>query len=152
MVGFDRELGQAAYDFQFPRGGFDEEKWPSARDIAEPDSKVPASHWRTDLVPSIDKVAEDFKPATLHKVGSTGLDIGRSSLPNAVYSWDGLLKGQTTSNGGGSRRPALEWKHGEAIDKTRRCVPVETIRAASLPSDYSEFAAAFAEGGSTDGF
>ena len=151
MVGFHRELGQAAYDFQFPRGGFDDHKWPSARDIAEPDSKVPASYWRTDLVPSIDKVADDFKPATLHKVGSKGSDMGRSSLPNAVYSWDGLLNSQTTLNGGG-RRPALDWKHGEAIDKTRLCLPVETIRAASLPSDYSDFAAAFAEGGSTDVF
>ena len=77
--------------------------------------------------------------------------MGRPSLPNAVYSWDGLLNGQTTLNGGG-RRPALDWKHGEAIDKTRLCLPVETIRAASLPSDYSDFAAAFAEGGSTDVF
>ena len=93
MVGFHRKLGQAVYDFQFPRGGFDVKKWPSARDIAEPDSKVPVSYWRTDLVPSTDKVAEDFKPGTLHKVGSTGLDMRRSSLPNAVYSWDGLLNG-----------------------------------------------------------
>ena len=107
MVGFHRELGRAAYDFQFPRGGFGDKKWPSARDIAEPDSKVPASYWRIDLVPSVDKVAEDFKPVTLHKVGANGLDMGRSSLHNAVYSWDGLLNGQTTLNGGG-RRPTLD--------------------------------------------
>ena len=91
MVGFHRELGQTAYDLQFPRGGFDDKKWPSTRELVEPDSKVPASYWRTDLVPNIDKVTEDFKPVTLHKVGSNGLDMGWSSSPNAVYSWDGPL-------------------------------------------------------------
>jgi site-specific DNA-cytosine methylase len=149
MVGFHRELGQAAFEFQFPRGSFDEERWPSARDISVSDEEVPARYWRSDSVPTTGAKSGDFKPAKLHKIGSKGDSMGPASLPNAVYSWDGLLNGQTTLNGGG-RRPTLDWKLGESIEKTRLVVPKETVAAASLPHDYLEFSKAFAEGDEDD--
>ena len=151
MVGFHRDLGQAAYEFEFPKGGFNNYRWPSARDIAVCDTAVPKEYWRTDSVPTTDKCADDFVPAKLFKIGSKGDKMGPAKLPNAVYSWDGLLNGQTTLNGGG-RRPTLDWKLGDDINLTRLCVPIETVRAASLPSDYAEFTAAFSDGKPKDEF
>ena len=149
MVGFHKELGQAAYQFEFPRGSFDETRWPSARDISIADEEVPERYWRSDSVPTTGLNVDDFRPARLHKVGSNGDSMGSAKLPNAVYSWDGLLNGQTTLNGGG-RRPTLDWKLGESINKTRMVVPTETVRAASLPHDYENFVKAFAEGDEDD--
>ena len=149
MVGFHNELGQAAYQFEFPRGSFDEVRWPSARDISIADEEIPQRYWRSDSVPTTGLSADDFRPAKLHKVGSNGDSMGSANLPNAVYSWDGLLNGQTTLNGGG-RRPTLDWKLGESITKTRMVVPTETVRAASLPHDYENFVKAFAEGDEDD--
>ena len=148
MVGFHKDLGQAAYDFYFPRGGFSSEKFPSARDIAVSDDEVPSRYWRTDQVPLVE-IQHPLGQARLTKIGSKGDYMGLPYLPNAVYSWDGLLNGQTTLNGGG-RRPTLDWKHGEAIGSTRLCVPIETVRAASLPFDYEMFATSFADGDPDD--
>ena len=59
-----------------------------------------------------------------------------------MYSWDGLLNGQTTLNGArGGRRPTLEWKLGDPIGETRLVVPVATARAASLPRHFLEVTA-----------
>ena len=95
MVGFHKELGQAAYQFEFPRGSFDETRWPSARDISIADDEVPERYWRSDSVPTTGLNVDDFRPAKLHKIGSNGDSMGSAKLPNAVYSWDGLLNGQT---------------------------------------------------------
>jgi hypothetical protein len=150
MVGFHKELGQAAFEFEFPRGSFNDKRWPSARDISVSDEDVPSRYWRSDLVPPTGLNSDDFMPAKLHKIGSNGDAMGSPSLPNAVYSWDGLLNGQTTLNGGG-RRPTLDWQEGEDIKYTRLVVPKETVSAASLPEDYIEFAKAFS-GGDEDDF
>ena len=100
-------------------------------------------------MPTTGPNVDDLQPTRLHKVSSNGDSMGSAKLPNAVYSWDGLLNGQTTLNGGG-RRPTLDWKLGESINKTRMVVPTETVRAASLPHDYENFAKAFAEGDEDD--
>ena len=151
MVGFHRDLGQAAYEFEFPNGIFNNNRWSPARDVVVCDTAVPKEYWRTDSVPTIDKCVDDFVPTNLFKIGSKGDQMGPVRSPNAVYSWDGLLNGQTTLNGGG-RRPTLDWKLGDGINITRLCVPTEPVRAASLPSDYAEFTGTFSDGKPKDDF
>ena len=143
MVGVLRELGQAAYEFQFPRSDFDESNVPTARTIAVPDAEVKPRYWRQDAVEEYH--AWSNQPGRLHKIASTGEGMGPSRLPHAIYAWDGLLNGQTTLNGGG-RRPELGWQSGQPISRTRLTVPVETLRAASLPSDYQEWSCGYADG------
>ena len=60
-------------------------------------------------------------------------------------SWLGSLQTQTTHNGGG-RRPSLSWRYGTPLGRTRMLLPVETVRAASLPEDYLEWCIGFNSG------
>ena len=143
MVGILRELGQAAHEFQFPRGEYNESRVPTARDIAVRDDEVENKYWRTDQVREFH--AWSSEPGTLHKVASTGEGMGPAKLPHSIYSWDGLLNTQTTLNGGG-RRPELNWKSGQKILRTRLTVPTETMRAASLPDDYITWCYGYADG------
>ena len=76
----------------------------------------------------------------LHLIGTTGRPgMGYSDYPNAVYSWQSLYNCQTSYNGGG-RRPVLSWQQDDAIERTRLTTIPETIKIASLPSDYETFA------------
>ena len=100
-------------------------------------------------VPTTGLNVDDFWPAKLHEIGSNGDSMGSAKVPNAAHSWDGLLNGQPTLNGGG-KRPTFDWKLGEAINKARMVVPTETVRAGSLSHDYENCVNAFAEGDKND--
>ena len=79
--------------------------------------------------------------------------MGHSDNPYAVLSWDVLLNGQTTHNGG-AQRPSVHWKEGGPISGTRLATPTETVRAASLDdTSYQQWTESFAVFGSdTDVF
>ena len=68
--------------------------------------------------------------------------MGHMSRPNKVQGWEGIFPGQTTYNGGGSRVP-LDWSPGMPIDFTRKTIPIETVRIASLCSQYKEWVESF---------
>ena len=74
-------------------------------------------------------------PLEIQVVASYGTGMGHSSRPNKVQGWEGIFTGQTTYNGGGSRVP-LDWSPGMPIDFTRKTIPIETVRIASLCSQY----------------
>ena len=141
IIGFKKAtVGEAARDFKFPEYAYDETKYHTARDIAVEDGEVPEAYWRDDKPPMLPW--EEPKPLEMHKIARTGPGMGHSELCNLIQSWEGLLNTQTTHNGGG-RRPSTLWKRGMPLGRTRLTVPVETVRAASLPADYLKWCQSF---------
>ena len=147
IVGIHRSVDPDGKEtaFQFPTPLYDDTRFHIARDIAVPDEEVPQGYWRYDrpamLPPSI------ARPLQMHKLARSGPGMGFSELPSLVQSWGtdekpSILNTQTTHNGGG-RRPTLSWKAGMPLTRTRMTVPVETVRAASLPHDYLEWCKKF---------
>ena len=137
IVGFHRKLGAAAHAFNWPKGTA--QNYPTARDIAEPDSAVPDEYKRYN--PDLEYLPgfyRDAIPGLLHKIAQLAPGMGHSSNPHAIYSWDGILNCQTTHNGGGMR-PMLSWQHGTTIQDTRLTLPVEAVRAASLHEPYLDW-------------
>ena len=147
IVGFHRKkVGVVATSFRFPRPTYDDMHYHTAINIAVPDEEVPDGYWRHDR-PQLLPVTAPI-PLTMHKIARSGPGMGYSELPSLVQGWGGLINTQTTHNGGG-RRPALSWRPGQPLHKTRLTVPVETVRAASLPDDYLDWCMQF--NGGTDG-
>ena len=133
LVGFLRTLGQIVFDFKWPVPDFCEsESVPTARIIAVDDDMVPEGYWRNNTIEVKDQL--QYSTVDTHKINviaKLGNGMGYSENPHAVISWDGLLNGQTTYNGG-AQRPSVNWKGGQEIHHTRLTVPIETVRAASL--------------------
>ena len=142
IVGFHRSMGTYGQQFMFPEGEFDDSRYITARDVAVDDSDVPDKFWLTDRPGLIGY--EDPEPLRIHKVGQVAPGMGPSRRPNAVQSHDGIYNTQTTYNGGGRRVP-LSWRAGDPIDDTRKTIPTEAVRIASLPADYQDFVAKYDE-------
>jgi hypothetical protein len=142
IVGISKELGPIAHKFNFPTQTHTPAQLVAFRDIAVADKDVPTEYWRQDeptRVPWREPV-----PNNTHKIAQAGPGMGHSSNPNAVLSWDALGNSQTTYNGG-ARRPRLDWqatKNGP-VGRTRLTVPIETVRAASLPDEYLQWCFTF---------
>jgi len=150
IVGCDKELGQAAYEFRWPKPSFDENTVPIARMIAVEDADVPEEYWRYDEV--VENVHWEWadRKDRIQVIARQGVGMGPAKMPNTIRSWDGLLNGPTRLGGGG-RGPELAWKSGEKIKRTRMTVPAEYQAAASLPHDYIEWCQKHARG-NTDEF
>ena len=149
IVGFNRDdiPREAAAKFTLGEPLFGQHRYHNAGDIAVPDSEVPAPYWRYDKVPMLPITMPE--PLVMHKIARTGKGMGHSECPNSIQSWLGLFNTQTTHNGGG-RRPMLSWQIGQPITRTRLAVPVETVRAASLPHDYIKWSTQFNTGENID--
>ena len=145
MVGFHYELGQAAREFKWPDHAYSEDTVPTARCIAVGDGDVPKQYWRRDKIAITAGIENEGVDHKLRFIARSGVGMGPSWLPHAVLSWSGLLNGQTELNGGGGR-PALYWQPDQVLDRTRLLVPIETGRAASVSSDYIEFASKHSTG------
>ena len=144
IVGFHRiKVGQVAEEFVFPHPLYDHVRYHTCESIAVPDGEVPAQYWRYDE-PTMLPVTMPV-PLTMHKIARSGPGMGHSDLPALIQGWDGLFNTQTTHNGGG-RRPQLSWRPGQPLGRTRLTVPVETVRAASLPDDYLAWCLSFHTG------
>mgnify|MGYP002629519686 FL=1 len=138
IIAIHRKFGALAEDYEVPRGDFHAGHAPQAWMVACEDEDVPEHLWRTD--PIYATPWREPVPGRLHLIGTTGRPgMGYSDFPNAVYSWQSLYNCQTSHNGGG-RRPELNWKSGEPFKRTRLTTIPETIKIASLPSDYEAFA------------
>ena len=149
IVGFHRDkVGAAAKAFAFPKPMYNDMHYHTAINIAVPDADVPDGYWRHDK-PRLLPVTQPT-PLCMHKIARSGVGMGHSELPSLVQGWDGLLNTQTTHNGGG-RRPSLQWQAGQVLDRTRLTVPVETVRAASLPADYLSWCLLFNDGDEGEG-
>ena len=149
MVGLHRQLGQAAYEFNFPRGSYNEDRVPIALCIAVPDNQVPKGYWRNDAIPVREEAFNEGVSHRLQIIAKLGQGMGPKDLPYSILSWQGLLNGQTTLNGGG-RRPSLSWEPGQPLNRTRMTVPAETVAAASAPDDYLGWSNQFAVGNSDE--
>ena len=146
MIGILRSLGQVAYEFEWPESQFNlQEAIPIARRIAVPDSLVEDQYWRYNYFAVADQLEHSNDPGRLLTIARIAPNMGYSSNPHTILSWDGLLNGQTTYNGGG-QRPSVDWTAGSDIIKTRLTVPIETVRGASLddsPNGYREWVKMF---------
>jgi site-specific DNA-cytosine methylase len=134
----------AKVTWRWPDKVFDNETYPIARDISVPDSEVPSEYWLYDEPNPKSIGGTKPKPNRIQHIGKSAADYtgqaGHSDKPANIQGWDGSLATQMPTNGG-SRRPSLAWRRGQAIGKTRKTVPVETCRAASLdPDSYMKFA------------
>ena len=148
IVGFRKEtVGAHADGFVFSPPLYDSRCFHTARDIAVPDAEVPAAYWRYDRPPLLPRTVP--VPLRMHKLARSGVGMGFSELPCLVQSWEGLVNTQTCHNGGG-RRPALSWRPGDPLTRTRLTVPVETVRIASLPADYQTWCYSFNSGDKID--
>ena len=138
IVAIHKKFGTMATEYTIPEGDFDSDRAPQAWMVACPDDAVPGHLWRTDKI--IKTAWREPVLGKLHLIGTTGRPgMGYSDYPNAVYSWQSLYNCQTSYNGGG-RRPVLSWQQDDAIERTRLTTIPETIKIASLPSDYETFA------------
>ena len=138
IVALHKKFGVMAEDYGIPHGDFHAGRAPQAWMVACPDEQVPPYLWRTDTI--YNTTYREPVLGRLHLVGTTGKPgMGYSDYPNAVYSWESLYNCQTSYNGGG-RRVRLDWQPGDAITSTRLTTIPETLKVASLPSDYEAFA------------
>ena len=142
VVGFDKKLGQATREFEWPKPSFTEVSVPTGRCIAVPDEEVPDGYWRMDKVIEQDHWDNQGRADKIQVIARQGKGMGYAKLPNVIRSWDGLLNGPTTLGGGG-RGTELNWQSGQPIRRTRMTTPTEYQRAASLPSDYIEWCSAY---------
>ena len=147
MVGLLADLGQTAHEFVWPTVSFDECGCiPVARCIAVPDSAVDASYWRDNHIKTDQLLKHSSSPHSLQVISRLAPGMGHSRNPHTILTWDGLLNGQTSYNGGG-QRPSVDWKPGNCVSRTRLVVPIETVRAASLDdtsdSGYAQWASTF---------
>ena len=143
MVGFHKELGQAAHCFTWPVESHTECGVPVARMIAIPDSEVPESYWRYDSITENDQWENEGKPYKIQVVARTGKGMGPKGMPHSIQSWEGILNGPTTLGGGG-RHVELNWKSGQDITRTRLTTPREFCRAASQCDEYIDWCATYA--------
>ena len=143
LIGLRKDLFTSD-SWEWPDPICDESFYPTARDIAVPDNRVPDNYWRYDR-PITYKNTKDSKPGRLQHIGYAGdpskpNEAGFSDNPYNIQGWDGMLATQMATNGG-SRRPTLLWQPGEPIGDTRMTVPIESCRAASLAErSYMQFA------------
>ena len=134
IIIFNRQLGPAGAKYQFPAGKFNSKHYPTAADIAVPDSDVPTEYIIKQQPVHLYRWSEP-QPGKIHQIGDFGDGAGHCDLPHPYQSWCGLPGTQLTSNGG-SRRTMLNWYPGAAHTTQRLSVPVETARIASMPTDY----------------
>ena len=147
MVCVHKRHGLKATHFKFPHFKYDEERYPTAADIAQPDFEVPSKYILNGEPKKYEKAAQRApKPGTMHSIARFGDGAGDRERPNAVQSNMGLPATQLTSNGC-SRRTMLSWRLGEKIDKTRLTTPAETLAIASLHTSYGPWAKGFANDG-----
>lgn len=99
-------------EYEWPSPRCDDSWYPTARDVAVPDS-------------------ENIGYAGTPEQQKKG-DAGYSKLPFNIQGWDGVWATQMATNGG-SRRPRLAWQPGEAIDLQIRSV---LERARIEPTDH----------------
>ena len=137
IVAINKRLGAAGRTYQFPSAIYNQQYYPTAADVAVPDSEVPPGYI-LDGAP--DEIFEWQQPAPgqIHRIGQYGDGAGNCDSPNPLHSWCGLANTQLTTNGGG-RRVLLSWQPGQQIKQTRLTVPVETIRMASLSQTYLQW-------------
>ena len=137
IVGFHKSLGPKAKAFQFPKPCFNRANAPCAADIAVPDDEVPEEYWIRQHIDEFILANPNLTKGDLNLIAQVGEkgEFGPPSCPCAVYSWQGLLNAQLTTNGGG-RRPPINWWFDAPLTLTRMTVPRETVAAASLPDDY----------------
>ena len=148
IVGIHKRLGDRSATFEFPKGA--KGTAPHARELAELDEVVPQSHWVSygDWSREHKSLVLRAKDAIrnvvgrLVKIGQLGEGMGHSSMPHAVYSWDGIFNTQTTYNGGGMR-PPLSYSYGDPIHSLRKTTPLEACRIASLDDSYLSYARSF---------
>ena len=143
IVGIREDIARQL-NWSWPSPKFDNNVYPTARDIAVDDDMVPEPYWYRDesLLTTFDADKATPEPGQIQTIGKAihGKGAGHSSSPNNIRGWDGLMPTQMRSNGG-SRRPKLGWSIGEPIGLTRTTVPIETCRTASLdPDSYIELA------------
>ena len=138
IVAIHKKFGSMADEYCIPAGEFDSSRAPQAWMVACDDRDVAQNLWRTDKI--LNTTWREPELGKLHLIGTTGKrGMGFSEFPNAVYSWQSLYNCQTSYNGGG-RRPTRDWQRGEEITCTRLTTIPETLKIASLPSDYESFA------------
>ena len=133
IVGISKRFGVRAHSWKFPVGQYHEGRAPQAWMIAANDRDVPSNCWMTDIPKPVKW--EEPVGGCLHLVARFGYTMGHSSAPNAVFSWFSLFSTQTTYGGGGRYLPR-DWRPGEKISVTRKPIIEETVRIASLPSDF----------------
>lgn len=136
IVCLHKRLGEHAQHYQFPLAMNDQRR--TARDIADPDNRVPRHLWRrvSGVRPFLR--SDPPRPGKLYKLAQMAPGMGHSSAPNSVYSWDGTMNTQTTHNGGGVR-PPLAWKQGDPINRVRKTTLNEARKIASLPESYLDW-------------
>ncbi|MBT5796252.1 MAG: hypothetical protein HOI09_02590, partial [Porticoccaceae bacterium] len=147
IIGIDDEIAKRV-KWSWPTKIFNESFYPTARDIATPDSEVHGDYWRNDKIlpcassnnlPSVSKLQNIGNSVNQKFRG----DPGYSTNPHRVQGWDSLLCTQATTNGI-ARRPTLDWRIGDPIGKTRLTDPAMTMKGASLdPESYLSFARRF---------
>lgn len=140
MVCLHQRLGEVAEHYKFPRPLDDSRR--TARDIADPDDKVPSHLWRRVYNVKPFQRSDQPEPGKLYKIAQMGTGMGHSSKPNSVYSWDGTMNTQTTHNGGGVR-PPLSWKPGMPINRVRKTTVSEARKAANLMESYEQWIKTF---------
>lgn len=114
---------------------FNEEYAPMAWHVAARDDEVTPELWNHSC-PNM-RAWRDPTLGKLHLVAQYASGgLGHSSFPRSVYSYFGLFTTQTGYNGGG-QYPERKYLPGQQIYKTRKPLPVETVRIASLPEDYA---------------
>ena len=148
IVGFDRIYGDKAHRYEFPQGSPKSAK--SARELAQRDDDVPERFWVTPEQWTREHKKFSYTQAVyperydgkIHKIAQLGEGMGHSSIPHAIYDWEGTFNTQTTYNGGGMR-PPLSWKKGQPINALRKTTPTEAVRIASFPNNYESYLRTF---------
>ena len=89
VAGLHRRMGKAAFIFKFSR--VEEHEPPSARNYADPDHMVPEKYWQDTPSMAMTKQRHLGKGGRLFKIAQIATGMGHSSLPHAIYSWDGIF-------------------------------------------------------------
>lgn len=133
-------LGEHAQQYRFPKAYKDNGQ--CARDLADPDEKVPRHLWRRLNHCHVFGDGRKAQTGRLHKLAQLAPGMGHSNFPHSIYSWDGTFNTMTTHNGGGVRL-RLDWKPGQPITQVRKTTTAEARRIASLPESYDQWIRTF---------
>ena len=88
IVGFHKDHFPGDFTWEWPEGIFNEDKYPTARDIAVPHAEVPPSYWRRPLTDLHQfKFPRELEPGRIQPIGFAGdperpRDMGPSKNPN----------------------------------------------------------------------
>ena len=142
-IAIHESLGEYAKTYTFPKGIQVTEPPYCARDIAEPDSDVPATLWRKD---NTERYQYRMKvvPGQVHPLARAGPGMGPSGNPNLISSWEGATPRPTTT-GGAIRHPKLSWidRGYNKIGPSRLATNTELVRSMSAPCDTIKFYSIF---------